>query len=315
MAKGNGLLYKYLPADLADVVFTKDNQVTLKFSKPKDFNDPYELFLATDFGGDPEMLACYAEAIGELPQYPTTCFSRSPIVIPMWAHYAYNHNGFVIEFSEESILEKFPETRFDNVYYQDGPSHDFSDLVARVLHIGKPRYTYFLQRAVINAAYFTKSTCWNYEQERRMVVGDEDIMVSGGLMLMNIPGTCVSSIICGARATYEAKTRLKEIAQRFSADFYELRIGRTSAVPYLVDRGGKAHSFIDAEIAPSKHICASCSEPIDKDEEECAWCQISDETKRAVAMRNPYRIIDHYGGLAEYIAGMDAISRASRKKK
>ncbi|PWK64627.1 DUF2971 domain-containing protein [Aminobacter sp. AP02] len=315
MAEGNGLLYKYLPADLADVVFTKDNQVTLKFSKPKDFNDPYELFLATDFGGDPEMLACYAEAIGELPQYPTTCFSRSPIVIPMWAHYAYNHNGFVIEFSEEAILENFPETRFDNVAYQDGPSHDFSDLVTRVLHIGKPRYTYFLQGAVINAAYFTKSTCWAYEQERRMVVGDEDIIVSGDLMLMNIPGTCVSSIICGARATHETKTRLKEIAQRFSADFYELRIGRTSAVPYLVDWRGKAHSFIDAEIAPSKNFCASCSEPIEEDEEECAWCQITDETKRAVAMRNPYRIVDHYGGLEEYIAGMDAISRAARKKK
>jgi hypothetical protein len=315
MAESNGPLYKYLPADLVDVVFTKDSQVTLKFSKPKDFNDPYELFLATDFGGDPEMLACYAEAIGELPQYPTTCFSRSPIVIPMWAHYAHNHNGFVIEFSEEAILEKFPETRFDNVAYQDGPSHDFSDLVARVLHIGKPRYTYLLQQSVVNAAYFIKSTCWAYEKERRMVVREKDIFVSGDLMLMNIPGTCVSSIICGARATHETKTRLKEIAQRFSAHFYELRIGRTSAIPYLVDRRGKAHSFIDAEIAPSKNFCASCSEPIEADEEECAWCQITDETKRAVAMRNPYRIIDHYGGLEEYIAEMDAISRAARNKK
>lgn len=315
MAESNGPLYKYLSANLADVIFTKDSEVTLKFSKPKDFNDPYELFLVTDFGGDPQMLACYAEAIGELPQYPTTCFSRSPIVIPMWAHYACNHNGFVIEFSEEAILEKFPATRFDNVAYQDGPSHDFSDLVARVLEIGKPRYTYLLQRAVVDAAYFTKSTCWAYEKERRMVVGEKDVILSGDLMLMNIPATCVSSIICGARATHETKNRLKEIAGRFSADFYELRIGRTSAIPYLIDRRGKTHSFIDTEIAPSKNFCASCSEPIEGDEEECAWCQITDETKRAVAMRNPYRIIDHYGGLKEYIAEMDAISRATRNKK
>jgi hypothetical protein len=315
MAVGYGHLYKYLPADLADVVFTKDNQVTLKFSKPKDFNDPYELFLATDFGGDPEMLACYAEAIGELPQYPTTCFSRSPIVIPMWAHYAHNHKGFVIEFSEEAILENFPETRIDNVAYQDGPAHDFSDLVSRVLHIGKPRYTYFLQGAVVNAAYFTKSTCWAYEQERRMVVGDEDIVVSGDLMLMNIPGTCVSSIICGARADNETKNRLKELAQMFFADFYELRIGKTSAVPYLVDSGGKTYLFADAKITSSNNFCASCSEPIEEDEQECAWCQITDETKRAVASRNAYRIIDHYGGLENYIAEMDAISRAARKKE
>ncbi len=261
------------------------------------------------------MLACYAEAIGDLPQYPTTCFSRSPIVIPMWAHYAYNHNGFVIEFSEEAILEAFPETRFDDVAYKDGPAHDFSDLVSRVLHIGKPRYTYFLQGAVANAAYFTKSTCWSYEQERRMVVGDKDVRVSGGMMLMNIPGACVSSIICGARATHETKTKLQEFAQRFSAGFYELRIGKTSAVPYLVDSSGRSHSFFGAEIAPSRNYCASCSEPIEADEEECAWCQITDETKREAAMRNPYRIIDHYGGLEKYIAGMDAVGRAAKKKK
>lgn len=233
----------------------------------------------------------------------------------MWAHYAYNHKGFVIGFSEESILEEFPETNFGNVDYGDGPLYDFSYLVARVLHIGKPRYTYFLQQSVISAAYFTKATCWAYEQERRMVVGDENVIVSGDFMLMNIPGICVSSIICGARATHGTKNRLKELAQRFSADFYELRIGRASAVPYLVDWRGEVHSFIDAKISPSKNFCTSCSEPIEEEEEECAWCRITDETKRAVAMRNSYRIIDHYGGLEEYIAGMDAISRAARNKK
>ncbi len=315
MDKGDRRLYKYLPADLVGVVFTKDDQVTLKFSKPKDFNDPYELFLAADFGGDPEMLACYAEAIGELPQYPTTCFSRSPIVIPMWAHYAYNHNGFVIEFLEEAILEEFPEARFDDIAYQDGTSHNFSELVARVLHIGKPRYTYFLQSAVVSAAYFTKSTCWAYEQERRMVVGGKDVRISGDLMLMNIPRTCVSSIICGARATNETKTKLKEVAQRFSAEFYEIRIGRTSAIPYMVDLKGQTYSFTNNEITLSKNSCVSCSEPVREDEEECAWCQITDETKRAVAMRNPYRIIDLYGGLESYVAEMDAIGRAARKKK
>ncbi|WP_082109019.1 DUF2971 domain-containing protein [Azospirillum thiophilum] len=315
MAEGTGRLYKYLPEELVGVLFTEDNQVTLKFSKPKDFNDPYELFLATDFGGDPEMLACYAEAIGELPQYPTTCFSRSPIVIPMWADYAYNHNGFVIEFSEEAILKEFPEARFDNIAYQDGASYNFSELVARVLHIGKPRYTYFLQAAVVNSAYFTKSTCWAYEQERRMVVGDKDVRASGDLMLMNIPSSCVSSIICGARATHETKARLKEIALRYSAEFYELRIGRTSAVPYMVDWKGEVYSFVDDKIMPSKNYCFSCSEPIGDDEENCIWCQITDDTKRAVAMRNPYRILDIYGGLENYIAGMDAIGRAARKKK
>lgn len=57
-----------------------------------------------------------------------------------------------------------------------------------------------------------------------MVVGNEDVLVSGDLMLMNIPGECVSSIICGARATPETKDKLTKIAEKFSANFYELRI-------------------------------------------------------------------------------------------
>lgn len=314
MAKRSGYLYKYLPENLAGVVFTRDNQVTLKFSKPEDFNDPYELFLATDFGGDSEMLACYAEAIGELPQFPTTCFSHSPIVIPMWAHYAFNHSGFVIEFSEDSILKHFEDAKFDDVSYTDSPSHDFSDLVSRVLDIGKPRYTYFLRSAVVRAAYFNKATCWDYEQERRMIVGNEDVMISGDLMLMNIPQDCVSSIICGARTTDATKTLLQEISDRLSVKFYELRIGRSSAVPYLVDRTGTSYSFIDDGISPSDNSCASCSEPIDNDKESCAWCQITDDTRLEVARRNPYRILDHLGGLEDYIAQMNAVGRDDKRK-
>lgn len=315
MAEGIRYLYKYLPEDVIGKVFTEDVKATLKFSKPKDFNDPYELFLAADFRGDPEMLACYAEAIGELPQYPTTCFSRSPAVIPMWAHYGNNHKGFVIEFSEENILEQFPDAQFDSIDYRDGPAHDFSDLVARILHIGKPRYTHMLRTAVLSTAYFTKSECWSYEQERRMVVGNNDVRASGDLMFMNISGACVSSIICGARATHEAKSRLKEIARMFSANFYEIRIGRTSAVPYMVDLEGKSCSFTEGKIVRSANCCVSCGEPIGGDEEKCTWCQITDEVKREVALRNPYRILARYGALEGYIEGVSAINRAARRKK
>jgi hypothetical protein len=79
-------IYKYLGHEVIDKLFQSPDNVTFKCSLPKDFNDPYELFLTIDFKEEPELLAFYADAIGELPQYPTTCFSRSPAVIPMWAH-------------------------------------------------------------------------------------------------------------------------------------------------------------------------------------------------------------------------------------
>ncbi|WP_292080388.1 MULTISPECIES: DUF2971 domain-containing protein [Brevundimonas] len=314
MTENNGLICKYLPENLIDAVFTKDDKVTLKFSKPNEFNDPYELFLAADFNGDPEMLACFSEAIGELPQYPTTCFSRSPIVMPMWAHYAQNQTGFAIVFSEEAILEHIPDARFDDVSYSDTPSYDFSELVARVLHIGKPRYTYFLRNAVVKTAYFNKAACWQYEQERRMVVGNDDVTKSGNMMLMNVPAACVSKIVVGARADNTTRTRLQEVAKRIPAELMEMKIGRSSAVPYLVDEMGRPHSFVEGNIIPSERSCSTCSEPINETKLQCVWCQIPNETKLEVANRNPYRLIASYGGLENYIAQMDSIGRSSGKK-
>ncbi|TBC81290.1 DUF2971 domain-containing protein [Rhizobium leguminosarum] len=64
----------------------------------------------------------------------------------MWAHYAQTHQGFVLEFSEDEIARTLPEFQIESVRYSDQPLDDFSDLIARVVHIAKPRYTYFLQR-------------------------------------------------------------------------------------------------------------------------------------------------------------------------
>ncbi len=91
-------IYKYIGPDGIEKVFHSANVGTLKCSLPKEFNDPYELFLTINFNERPDALAFYADAIGELPQFPTTCFSRSPIVLPMWAHYARNLEGFAVDF-------------------------------------------------------------------------------------------------------------------------------------------------------------------------------------------------------------------------
>jgi hypothetical protein len=115
-------IYKYIGHSYIGKVLGDSQQVTLKCSYPKDFNDPYELFLTINFNESPELLAFYSDVIGELPQIPTTCFSRSPLVIPMWAHYAQNHEGFAIEFDEAELMKHFPESGFGDVDYQDAPT-------------------------------------------------------------------------------------------------------------------------------------------------------------------------------------------------
>jgi hypothetical protein len=233
----------------------------------------------------------------------------------MWAHYAQNHQGFAIEFSEDELVKAFPESSFGDVSYSDAPTQDLSELLHRALVIGKPRYTYLLQRAVFKAAYFTKTSCWSYEQERRMLAPEADARDAGPLILLDTPNSCITSVICGSRASEQTKAALIQKAEEIDCEYFEHRIGKSSAIPYFVDREGQPFSFDGAEIVASDQHCETCKEPTVLAAEQCSWCQIDDELRRHVASRNPFRILDHHRLLESYVAEMDTISGRSRKNK
>ncbi|WP_425409311.1 DUF2971 domain-containing protein [Hyphococcus sp.] len=269
--------------------------------------------MTTDFNIDPKLLAAYAEAVGEIPHFPTTCFSSSPVVVPMWAHYAENHKGFVIELFENELTSYLHEARIDNVKYSDRPLTDFADLIARVVHIGKPRYTYLLTNAVLEAAYFTKTVCWSYEQERRLIAQNSFVRELNDLILLDLPPACLKSIVCGANASQETKGRLQDISKTMGCEYYELRIGKSSSVPFLVDSSGRSFTFTGTEISSSKSFCKECKEPLGSVQEKCSWCQIDDAMRANAASRNSYRILNHYGMLEEYIREMDSVTGSGRR--
>jgi hypothetical protein len=304
-------IYKYASSQFIGNIFSSSENVTLKCALPKDFNDPYELFLTINFDEEPDALAFYADAIGELPQWPTTCFSRSPAVIPMWAHYAENHKGFVLEISEECLAEATPKACFGDVDYKDAPSDDLAEMLHRAFKIGKYRYTYLLNRGVHSAAYFTKLSCWVYEQERRMIVPEENTREVSGLILLDTPSKCVTSIIVGSKATKETKQTLARKAEELGCNYYEIRIGKSSAKPYFVDNEGHPYTF-DNVISPCEQYCETCVEPIAAGT-QCSWCRIDNEMRQDASSRNPFRILDRVGLLDSYIAGMDEISDGKRK--
>lgn len=294
-------IYKYASPDNVDNIFSRTEKATLKFSLPSEFNDPYELFLTINFKREPEELAFYLDLIGENLQHPTTCFSLSPSVVPMWAHYAQNHSGFVIEFSETKLKASFPEARFGSVKYSDTPTHDLSDLLMRAHQIKKFRYNLWLMSAVFSCAYFTKTLCWSYEQERRMIVDRSDPRVVGDLMLLDVPRDAITSIICGARATDETKAKLKAIAQDIGCRYMELRIGRSSAIPFMVDQSGNPLGFDNGQIDSIEYCCEECREPTVEGVFRCSWCDIDDDVRQRAAMSNSFRILDHYGLLESYL--------------
>jgi hypothetical protein len=306
-------IYKYLGPEVIDKVFQSPDNITLKCSRPKDFNDPYELFLTIDFNEEPDLLAYYADAVGELPQHPTTCFSRSPAVIPMWAHYAQNHEGFVVEISEEKLSNVLPDGSFGDVSYSDVPTQDLSALLGMAYGASKMRHTYLLRQGVLYSAYFTKTSCWNYEQERRLVVPEQNIREANSIILLDVPYECVTSIICGSRASEKTRLALKKKAQEINCRYFELRIGKNSATPFFVDTSEVPFSFNMGKIDPCLQHCGTCMEPIAQEAEECSWCQINDQLRMHAASRNPFRLLDRLGMLDSYVAEMDAISAGRRK--
>lgn len=307
-------IYKYFGPGALEKVFAASEQVTLKCSYPKDFNDPYELFLTVDLDQRADIIAFYAEAIGEIPQLPTTCFSQSPSVVPMWAHYAENSKGFAIEFDEQKIAALFPESSFGNVDYSDAPKEGLTDMLYRASEIGKPRYVYLLQNWVFRSAYFTKTTCWNYEQERRMVVGDNEIRSAGELLLLDIPQECVKALISGPQADEETISALREKALELGCSYFQLKIGRSSATPFFIDEGGEPFIFNGTEIVRSPQYCSSCHEPLSRSADFCSWCQIDESHMEAAARRNPYRMYHELGILDSYVESMNKINSTYRKK-
>jgi len=305
-------IYKYVGPSYLDKVFSCKDHVTLKCSYPKDFNDPYELFLTIDFNERPEILAFYADAVGELPQLPTTCFSRSPAVLPMWAHYAQTLQGFCIEFDEELLAQSFPKSTFGDVDYQDAPNAGLTDMLHRAYGIGKPRYMYFLHKGVFSAAYYTKATCWNYEQERRMILKESETRRLDELILIDVPKECVTGLICGPRASIETLLAVREEANQSGCRYFELKIGKTSPNPFFIDADGDPFIFSGTEIERSDQFCDTCKEPISNAEEQCSWCQIDESHEDDAASRNPYRMLAHLGMLESYIESAEAIGRGKK---
>jgi hypothetical protein len=101
---------------------------------------------------------------------------------------------------------------------------------------------------VYHAAYFTKATCWGYEQERRMVAAETEVRKASGLLLLDAPVKCVSSIIVGSRATDETKEELLKKSQEIGCNYFEIRIGKSSSKPYFVDSAGQPYVFDNQRI-------------------------------------------------------------------
>lgn len=307
-----GKIYKYFSHDVFNLVFERDDFCGLKFSLPKEYNDPYELLLSLDLSVPTEHLATYNDIIQELPQLPTSCFSKSPIISPMWAHYARNHSGFVLEIDTDKLSENFPEIVVRAVSYLEKASTELHSLLGKASVIGKPRYAVWLSDAVISTAYFSKYADWAYEKEVRVVASVDDVEDVGGNAIVFLPIECVTAIIFGSKFPESKTESAREISDRYALKSYYLKIGRSFPVPYFFSDSDRVHIFSAEQITEADFTCDSCSEPLISEGEQCPWCRITDSHRHHAAITNPFRVLDKYGQLDSYLEAVKKIERNQR---
>ena len=303
-------IYKYLNPDVFKLIFRKKGFVEFKSSYPKEFNDPYELFLTIKTEGiDPEVLAFYQETAGAVPQLPTLCFSNLPDVVPMWAHYARESTGFVIELDESLLISYFPDERIDDVNYSETETIIEVGEVIRAYTTTKPRHTYWLQSSAFNAAYFTKSKYWSYESERRLVVEKNKVKQKDGLMILQIPIDCVSAIIAGPRIDRKLEKQIRRFCTNINTQFYKMELGRSSMRPFFINANNRSYLFNDQQLTEARQFCDDCMEPINDDKWQCPWCAITDEDRYGAATRNPMRLLARVGILEKYLKSAAEIDK------
>ena len=313
-------LYKYASARTVDKIFRRDGAVYLKASRPKDFNDPFELFLTLRTAGvEPEVLAFYQDVVGAVPQWPTICFTKRPDVIPMWAHYGQECSGFAVEVDEELLTKTFPEIRAEDVSYSLDPTTIDIGLVQNAAMTCKPRHSYFVQSAAVSAAYFTKNAVWNYEVERRVVLNSTATVSIARHTLLRLSEKSVTALIAGPRANTRFRRRLKVMADSLGAAYFQLHIPRNSTTAFFTSGAGETFTFDGTTLALREDTCIECGEPLQDDSNEtCAWCSISEAHRLDAARSNPLRMLSGLGMLEEYVEGMRRITKrkgATRTRK
>lgn len=306
-------IYKYFSNATMDLVFQRDGLCGVKCSLPKDYNDPYELFLGVDLTVPTESLATYREIVQELPHFPTTCFSNSPIVAPMWAHYAQNHSGFVLEFNIESLRDHFEEIEIRDVEYKAAPDPALATSLERAAVTKKPRHAVWLRQAVLAEAYFSKYQDWSYEQECRLVDRNHYVENVAGNDILFIPIRCVTAMLIGRNFPEDQVSHSKELAAKQGVDWYQMGIGKSLPVPYMKSADHSTYVFENGEITEANGICGNCSEPLLNGGKLCAWCSITEAHKKHAARGNPFRLLDQYGLLEDYFESVRNIERKRQK--
>lgn len=230
------MLYKYLPPTREDF-FSK---LTIRFTQPFFFNDPFEgrPHIVYDYNKEqslkslewtakedkwPDDMYQYMrekcengefdkewpnvmKILTEIMVSTTVCLSLTETHdnLLMWAHYSLNHEGFVIGFDENHPFIK-------------GQGNGIYKLTKISYTADRPNVG--ISKLTLIDTYFTKSNEWAYEKEWRIFeeARNADRIIDGTICLYNVPPDSITEVILGSRMDTKIKESiLKSISENKS---------------------------------------------------------------------------------------------------
>ena len=228
-------IYKYTDIESLKLIL---KNATLKFSKPSDFNDPFDCNITIDTNNSTEEIDAYIEMLRQNESLTdeqikikrkkyhnpdelfaltnksvkeskeilgVTCFSRLFDNILMWSHYSDKHKGVCIKFDLLSDADFFM-TPFIVEYSDKYPTYNYLS--------NREGLAQFLLK--------TKSIDWEYEKEIRVM--------KRGHGFYSFQKDSLVEIIFGAKTNNLEKVELKRLVDKFGynkTDFKTAKISET----------------------------------------------------------------------------------------
>jgi hypothetical protein len=226
------------------------------FSKPREFNDPFDCFVDEIVDGTEDEFEHYLKCKGKTNEYiqeiirqkiagelnfddllkddksqdffKVFCLAKNFDNILMWSHYADNHKGICIGFRigvwHESLalkckpgfLKQFPQQ------FPDG--NDFFPLFHVKYDDNRPDPYNLIRKNkdIIKDFIYNKGKCWAYEDEYRIVLNDEILLGNPA----QVEDNEIEEIIFGLRTPSNIKAKIIGIiksCRNSNAKIYEIK--------------------------------------------------------------------------------------------
>ncbi len=141
--------------------------------------------------------------------------SETPSDVLMWAHYAANHTGFILEFDDRHSW-----------FWTQRPEGDDCGNLRRVSYSDQPSSPY-LADLKAHEVFYTKGKNWEYEREWRIIrpLAESSAHIGEDIFLFDLPATLITGVVAGLRTRNESLQELQGLLQS-NPRFTHLRTGR-----------------------------------------------------------------------------------------